>query len=225
MSINLKKKGSIFVITLVISLILMIIGMGISNLVTQDLYFVKKVEETAKSRFISEAGINDAVARLAENFDLTIFPISNTITGGSYTVVYTISGVRVMLKSTGTSDQGTASTTDDISTIVAVEIDGAAASALNYIMSAGNNVKIRSIKDSIDINGKLHGNNRAHIQTAVGTIDISETVTYSEDTVELDVGGGSLKINGVTYGNGTHQDMDAWQSPLVTFPEFDYGYF
>ena len=95
----MNQKGSIFIITISTSLILLIIGIGVYNVMIHDYYLVKRLRDNMQAKYIAEAGINDGLGRLANNYDLSIFPISGSITGGFYEVSVISSGARRMLSS------------------------------------------------------------------------------------------------------------------------------
>ena len=64
---------------------------------------------------------------------------------------------------------------DDISVTVKAEVVDNTPTSLNYIMSAGNDIKIRSgFLTLTDINGNVHGNNRVHLATGIlfGFMDV-----------------------------------------------------
>lgn len=226
----IHKKGTIFIITIAMALVMSVIAVSVANMVMQDTHMIKKLRHNMQAQYLAEAGINHALAELADSFDLTVLPVSGTISTGSYNVTYSTSGARVLITSVGTVPLDVSTTSDDITKTVSMEVKNRYPTALNYIMSAGNDVNIRAgFLTLTDINGSLHGNNKVHLATALllGFMDVSGTATYSTQEVELDTYFSWLRITGVNYGMGTHLTLTGagWQDVPVTFPSFDYAYY
>ncbi|MDD4202031.1 MAG: hypothetical protein PHQ52_01010 [Candidatus Omnitrophica bacterium] len=225
-----KRTGTIFIVTMGMALIMSVIVMSVSNMVLQDTNIVKKLRYTMQAQYLAEAGINHALAELADIFDLTAFPITGTLSTGNYSVSYITSGGRILLTSTGTIPLDISTTADDVTRSVSVEIQSTFPTSLNYIMSSGNDVNIRAgFLTLTDINGNLHGNNKVHLGTGLllGLMDVSGTATYSAQEVEIDTYISWIIINGTTYGIGTHltKTGGSWQRDPVTLPNFDYSYY
>jgi len=221
------KKGIIFINTLIISALMVVIAVAATNMILQDSYMIRRLKNSQKAQYLAEAGINAALAGLADDFNLGIFPVSGTIGADTYNVTYAESGGRVLLTSTGTVTMGSG-TSDDIVRRVSAEIKDLTPSSMYYIMSSGTDLRIRAgFVTLTDINGKVHGNNSVWLRTGLllGFMDISDTATYTTDTVYIDTYLGTITVDGVHFGIGTHTTRDGWNAIAVTLPEFDYNYY
>jgi hypothetical protein len=223
----MNNKGTIFIITMAMALVLSIIGVSSANMVFQDAHMIKRLKYNMQAQYLAEAGINHSLAEMAKIFDVSVFPVSGTLSTGSYNVTYTSSGGRILVSSTGTVPLDASTTADDVKKVVTAEIKSTYPTSLNYIMSAGNDLKIMAGSWTItNINGKMHANNKVELKAlGIGIMDIAEPVTYTAENVELHVSGGWLRINGTTHTSSSVNTGGAWQSEAVTFPNFDYAYY
>jgi len=224
------KKGTIFMIVMILTMLMVLIAVAGSNMLLQDMHTVQYLRYNTEAQHIAEAGINVAVATLADDFDLSVFPLNAGLGDGEYNVTVTQADGRILLTSVGTLTQGPGGA-KNISKTAAAEVEDLTPSAMNYIMSAGNNVRIRAGFASLtDINGSIHGNNNVQLRTGLllGFMDVSETATYTTDDdtqVYIRVGWLSwINVDGVQYSGG-HDAHHDWNHAAVNFPEFDYGYY
>jgi len=193
-----------------------------SNMLLQDVHMIRRLENSTKAQYAAEAGISDALATLVQNengFDAmdTMFPLTDTIGEGSYTVSVTESGERVLLTSVATVNSA--------SKTVAVEVKDAEDNALDYMLCGGTDVRFRAFFLGLaDINGNIHANNDITLRAqAVALIDIGPcpvgdcdgSVSAGDDISKKTGFLGVINIAGTeTEGAG-----------MVSFPEFDYAYY
>ena len=216
-----NKKGTVFMTVMIIAALMVLTGVGLSNLILQDTHMIKHLRKTTKALLIAESGISDALATILSlgsssisvpgNFPLTSFG------DGTFDVTVTTSGGRILLTSVGTYD--------NVSRTVALEVKDLTPTALYYMMAAGNDLEIRAFLLSlVDVNGDLHANDDVRLTArALALIDIDPCTDPSlncdgdvsaTDRVSLSTGRwAAINIAGtVTEG-----------ADLVTFPNFDYA--
>lgn len=234
MSMRVSKKrknvrGIILVNTLFFSLLMVLVSLAGSNMIMQDVRIVETLKFSTQARYLAEAGINAALAQLADNtFNLTIFPLSGAIGADTYLVTASQAGGRTLLSSVGTVTRG-AGAGDDVSRTVSAEVQNLLPTSMNFIMSATADLDIRAGFASLtDINGDIHGNNRVALRTGLflGFMRVTGTATYTTDNVYIDVFWFSfMQINGGLYGNNTHITQPGWSATALTFPVFDYAFY
>ena len=220
-----NKKGTIFIQVLLLSMLMIFIAVGVANMLLQDVHMIKRLKRSTQAQFLAEAGINRALATIANMGGMSTLAQGNFLNGnlgtGDYVVTVDETGGRWMLISVGTSE--------GVEKTVGMEIEDITPTALDYIMTAQNDLKIRAgFISFIDINGPIHGNNSVRLSTGLllGFMDISDTATYTQDNAYVDVyWWGQIVVGSDTFSSNTHITRPGWQQPLVTFPTFDYQYY
>lgn len=236
-----KLKGSVFIIVVGLSVIMLLGAMEIINLMMNDIYMVKHIIKSTKAQYLAEAGIAHALSTIddlgfsskdtADNFPLTNFG------GGTYDVNVVQNGGRILLVSTGASS-GTART-------VSAEIKDLSPQAIYYSMAAGNELKAVAGVASITLNGKVHANNKVNLKTTVAVLTVSSTATAYTDYVYATAYRGLIfswpvYINGISYPPtggifsytlytlGDAASESEFKGPLVEFPtptKLNYDYY
>ena len=218
-----NKKGTVFMTVMIIAALMVLTGVGLSNLILQDTYMIKHLRKTTKALLIAESGISDALATIISLGATSIsvpgnFPVTS-FGGGTFDVTVTTSGGRILLTSVGTYD--------NVSRTVALEVKDMTPTALYYMMAAGNDLRVRAFFLSlVDINGDVHANDDVRLTArALSLIDIDPCTDPSldcdgdvsaGDTVTLRTGWwATINIAGTTTEN----------ADLVTFPNFDYAFY
>ena len=216
-----NAKGAIFITAMVISMLMILVGVSASNMLLQDVHMVKYLKKSTTAQYIAEAGIGAAVTTLTVNGFVakgTHFPLSDaSFGGGSYNVTVTETVGRVLLTSVGTFD--------GISRTVAAEVKDNTATALYYMMSAGNDLRLRAFFLGLaDVNGDLHANNDVRLMAqALSLIDVDAcgagccdgSVSASNRIFKTIKFLAAINIAGSETEGAT----------AVEFPNFDYAYY
>ena len=217
----INKKGAIFITVMLISMLLIFIAVSASNMLLQDVHMIKHLKRSTAAQYIAEAGVNDGLATLINSGFAakdTDFPLVNgSFGGGSYnTTIAEVSG-RVLITSVGTYES--------VSRTVAVEVKDNTASALFYMMAAGNNLRLRAFFLGLaDINGDLHANNDVTLRAqALALIDI-DPCGAGCCTGKVSAGGDISQSTGflgyIQIAGSTEEDAGS-----VLFPQFNYSYY
>jgi len=222
-----NKRGVIFIMAIVMTILFLFVGLAGSKMIVQDTYMIKRLKYSMQAQYLAEAGMSDALARLCSSFSLSIFPVTGTLGEGSYSVSQSTSNGRVLLTSTGTVT-GSNGASDAVSCAVTAEVEDTTPTALNFIMSAGNDLKVRGgFLTASFLNGNIHGNNNVYLATglALGYVNVTGTATHFSGNTYVDTYFGWIDVDGYPrFGIGTHVTRPAWDGNAVTFPSFDYPY-
>lgn len=212
-----NSKGTVFMIVLVMSLLMVVIAVSASNMLLQDAHMVTHLKRATQAQYIAEGGISAALATLVQ-LGFTAkdtpgnFPETN-LGDGKYDVTVTQSGGRVLLSSVGTVN-GTSRT-------VAAEVKDDTPTSLYYMMSSGSDLTLRALLIGwADVNGDMHSNRNMRLQTLfLGWIDI--------DTCGSACCDGSISACNTiaTLGNVSYAGSKTEGAAAVTFPNFDYAYY
>lgn len=213
--LNKNTKGVMFV-TVMLTLMLMIsIAVSASNMLLQDTYMIKRLKRSTQAQYLAEAGINDALATLAElglaaKDNPENFP-QKSLGEGTYDVTVIESGERVLLQSEGE--------VNGVTRTVALEVKEGAPTSLYYAMSSGSDFRLTASQTGwSDINGDIHANRNMSLRTLqAGWIDV--------DTCGGECCDGSLSATGtVSLDDGvTYHGSLTEGAPAITFPDFDYA--
>jgi hypothetical protein len=215
----MNKKGAIFITVLIISMLMVFVAVTVSNMLLQDTHMIRHLKNSTDAQNLAEAGISRALAELSANGFAaigSIFPLSDSLGNGSFTVNIAQTGGRYLMSSTGTSG--------NVSRIAAMEIEDNTATALRYLLTAGNDMRVRSFFLGLsDFNGDLQANHDVRLRTqalSLITVDPCGSDIYCSgdvsagNQVSLSTGlGSSINI----AGNVTNDAVP------VTFPQFDYA--
>lgn len=208
--------------TLIISMLMIIIAVSVSNMLMQDSHMIRRLRYSMQAEYLAEAGISDALATLANlgfsakgspaNFPLTNLGI------GTYDVTVVESGGRVLLSSVGT--------VNNASRTVAVEVKDLTPTSLFYMMSSGSDFRLRAfLLGLVDINGNIHANNNMRLQANVLALLSVDPCGGACCTGQASASGS------VTLKEGFWASIDIADLPPidgaapVTFPNFNYDYY
>ena len=157
---NNSKKGSIFITVIVLCALMILIAVSASNMLLQDVHMLRYLEHSAQARYLAEAGISHALAYIdiqgMDNIDVSTFsltPPTGSGLNGTYTVTASndASGGRMLLTSEGTAE--------NVKRTVSAEIEDLSPSAMDYMMSAGTDMKLNADVALADYTGRVHANN------------------------------------------------------------------
>lgn len=225
---TVNKNGAVFLTVLIISMLMIFIAVSASNMLLQDAHMIRHLKRSTQAQYLAEAGISDALVTLIDNgFSAkdTLFPLSDAgdLGEGSYRVTSSTVDGRVILESTGTIS--------GVSRTMSLEVKDSAPTSLNYMMSSGANLRLRTyLWGQVDINGNIHANNNVELDAWwMGRIDIDGCGSACCDgsvsacgEVELDEGGSWWRGSITIHGNGGVPIENA--APVI-FPNFDYAYY
>ena len=216
-----NSKGAVFITVMVVAMLLTFIAVTSSNMLLQDVHMVQHLKKTTIAQNIAEAGINDALATLIQNGFAakdTNFPLSdNNFGGGSYVVTVSEVNSRVLLTSTGTFSGA--------SRVVSVEVEDNTATALNYMMATGTNLRLRAFFLGLaDVNGDLNANNNITLRAqALALVDIDPCGNGCCDG-SVSAGNSIFKSTGF-LGFIQIAGSETEGAAAVTFPQFNYTYY
>jgi len=220
---NKKTKGIVFVTVIVISMLMIFMAVGASNMLLQDAHMVKRLKRSVQAQYLAEAGISDALATLATiGFAAKDNPANfpqRILGNGTYDVTVIESGGRVLLSSVGTAE--------GVSRTVSAEVEDVTPTSLYYMLSSGSDLWLFAILDvTDDIDGDIHSNLDMTLWALWGgDIDIDAcTGGCCDGSVSA---GGTVDIweGGWWGGNVTIHGSTTDGAAAVTFPNFNYAYY
>jgi hypothetical protein len=197
--------------------LIFITSMSLSTMIARDIRLVDRAIKSEQARVMAEAGISHALGRLkSEGFASRSSFFENMVTG-SYSVVFLEEGGRHLVESTGTVAA--------VSVVSSAEIVDNTPTAMNYITSAGNDVRIRAFVAGVVLNGDLHANHNVELYSGplVAFLYVTGNVYAGNDVIEGatqyvdDTYDNHVYINGVNNDSATiYEDQ-----PNITFPILD----
>jgi len=209
-------RGTIFIIVMLISMLMILIGVSASNMLLQDAHMVKHLKRSTQAQYLAEAGINVALVVLAQDFSKkdTSGNFPKTYLGaGYYHVTVSEFGNRVLLSSEGEAE-GVTRTVD-----VEVKDLGAYPEALKRALATGGDMKVHSTVGHVTIYGDIHANGDMTLQgkDASNMVKVLEQSPYDGDATchGTYTEKGSVQVDGVGIGGQAELDM----------PNFDFAYF
>jgi len=210
------KKGIVFITVIAIAALMVIIGVGLSNMILQDTHMVRHLRRTTQAQLLAESGIHDALSTIVSHgfssvSDATNFPQTN-FGGGTFDVTAVQNAGRVLLRSVGICE--------GVSRTVSLEIKDNTPSALYYMMSAGTDLRIRTVGESADINGDVHANRNVRLFTLWGNIDID---SCGNDCCSGAVSAGNRVYTTEVFGSIAIAGDITQYAGMVSFPNFDYN--
>lgn len=195
-----KCEGSALFITMLAVVIISLLAGSLSSLSIQNasnFYFQEKAQ---KAFFLAEAGANEAVALLKEDFDYkdddSNFPLT-ALGEGSYDVTIIETGGFVVIRSVGT----VRGISRDVSITVA---DDSANDAFNFAFFSNGDM---TIQGNPDVTGDIHSNQTVNI---TGNPTVSGTASASE----------VVNITGTPILGATQDG-----APVIPFPAFDFNFY
>lgn len=208
-----KQEGVVFFTTLVLLAIAVLICSGMSIMVLRDTYTVKTIRQGAQAYFLAEAGIEEAVKEVTNNFDWVPSGYPETLGAGTYSVAITTypTGLgRKLITSTGT--------VEGVSKVINVQVLYTGPEAFNYPALGGGKLTIGggsviSDTDPISVHSNSPGN---------GAVEVGSVWPWSGGTVEGDA---SACGTVVVHPNGTVTGAVTDGAPVVELPPFDDNFF
>lgn len=217
---------------------------SLSTMIQQDVKLIEISKEREQARFLAEAGINHALAKIKAAGFFSRADFAGTLDAGSYNVSYSEIGGRHLITSTGILTGGKTE-------IVTVEVEDNTPTALNYFSGAGNNIEIYSLVANAVINGDIHANNKVELWSGpfVEGLSINGIVSthaafsgyptkphftkqgiwegslYNDsgtrDSDDIDLWDDHVAINGFSNDSAVFPDI-VENAERITFPTFDY---
>ncbi|MFH1394949.1 MAG: hypothetical protein ABIH09_02195 [Candidatus Omnitrophota bacterium] len=214
------KKGVVLATVLGFLALMIMTMLPLASMIQRDVRLVQRVREKEQARFMAEAGINHALAKMrTDGFDARA-NFTGTLDTGSYNVTFSEVGARHVINSVGT--------VSGISETVLAEISDNTPTALNYLTGAGNDIMINSLVSNAMVSGDIHANNNVYLKASPW---------FSFLTVNGDVSATGIVKEGQKYNSG---NMDKWDDNVaingaandtamvyenqdrITFPTFEY---
>jgi hypothetical protein len=209
---------------LVLPYVLIFIGMIavntilLSTIMQRDVSLIKGIREREQARYLAEAGMNDAFARIKSQGFASRSNFTGSLDTGSYSVTFSESGGRHLVTSVGT--------VSGVSETVTTEVQDNTPTALNYFSGAGNDIMIK-IHTNVTgtIVGDLHANNDVYISVQpharldiTGDVSATGIVQEGNQHYNSDNKDDDLYINGQANDSATiYEDANR-----ITFPVFDF---
>jgi hypothetical protein len=212
------QKGAVMVVTMALMALMVMSTVFLGVMLQQDVALITKVKSKSQARYMAEAGIYHALAKIKLSGFSSRADFDNTMTTGSYKVAFSESGGRHLIASVGT--------VGGVSETALVEVEDLTPSALYYVASAGNDVMINSFVANADIIGDVHSNSDTRLRSdfLISWLRITGDVSACNDVVlgnrhnQSDLFDWHVVINGVA-GEGATVEEGA---QTVFFPRFDY---
>ncbi|MDD4957587.1 MAG: hypothetical protein PHH49_08410 [Candidatus Omnitrophica bacterium] len=218
---RIRSSQSGMILALVMSFLgIMMIGVAaVTSMIQHDMRYVSTIKEIGQARYVAEAGIHHALAKLKTNGFSSRTDFSGTLSTGSYNVAYSTVGGRYMITSVGTAAGRTRT--------VKVEVRDKTPTALNYFSGAGNDItiKIHTWINVALITGDIHANHNVtldsqpHSEFVInGEVEACGTVTEGTRHDQSDNSDTNLYINSLNNDQATVYES----ANLITFPDLDF---
>jgi len=218
MAKSIRRKGVVFFTTLILLSIVVLLCAGITVLIFRDTFTVRKIRCNAEAYFLAEAGIEEGLRDINNNFDYTPSGYPKNLGVGAYSVTvgtYPGDTTRRLVTSTGTITSGIFGT---ITRRIRVQVHYAGPSAFNFSAIGGGKLTVAGgsvVSDTGPIS--VHSNSPANSKAlAVGDKD----------------GTGRIEGNVSACGHVDVYDEDSTvtgtitnYAPFVDLPPFDDNFF
>lgn len=196
----ISRKGSVLTAAIMMTLVGSLVAGSLATQVSQQSSYSYHGELSQKALFVAEAGANEAIALLKENYnykdDPSNFP-ETAFGNGTYDVTIQETGNIVAIISTGTID--------GVERTVSINVtEDTGAEGLDFAFFSNDNMTIQGNPDVI---GDIHSNEDITI-SGNPIIDGNASAT------------GNIVITGNPSVNGTFPGV-----PPVDFPSFDFNYY
>lgn len=216
----MSKKGSVFVMAIAGSLVMMLTVVAVSNMLLRDAHMMRHLRRSVQARYLAEAGIN---AELPALFDqataagLAAFgPTASTALGdGSYTTELVQTGARWLLSAEGT--------VNGVVQEAAVEVTELFPEVLRMALATGADIDIRSVQGDVVINGNIHANGNMRLSEQGQPTQINVMAVNAEITGTATCSGPSYQIMGnVNIADAANSGPNM---PPLAMLVFDWGFF
>jgi len=215
-----NRKGIVLAMVLGFLALMVMSVLPLASMIQQDARLIVHVREKEQARFMAEAGVNHALAKIRNDGFASRADFVGALDIGSYQVVFSQVGARHLIISTGT--------VGGVSETVSAEIADNTPTALNYFSGAGNDIQINALVADANIAGDIHANNNVYLKASpwfsllTVTGEVSATGIVKEGT-KYDQGANDMWDNKV-FINGANDDTAIVYEGAnrITFPSFDY---
>jgi hypothetical protein len=223
MKILKNIRGAVFITVILISALMVLIGVSMSNLILQDAHMIRHLKESTQAQYLAEAGVGRALVGLATatSFDAYAPPAGDvTLDPGTYTISVahpTVGEVeRWLITATGTAGSTTRTVT--------MEVKEIASEALQYALAAGTNIKLTANNGSITVKGDIHANNFLTLHGQNSPVDVEPYATLAGNATCSSTKSQAYKeIGTVTFTNPAAVSGGGY--PRLNMPSFDFGAF
>jgi hypothetical protein len=219
-NVRQKQSGTVLLIVLIFIGLIAVNTVFLSTILQRDISLIKRIKDIGQARYMAEAGIHEALARVKSNGFASRSNFSGTMDTGSYNVTYSEAGGRYLTTSVGT--------VSGLSKTVSAELYDNTPTALNYFSAAGNDVQINSLIASARIVGDIHANNDVYLKSGplIAWLRITGQVSASgivKEGTRYDQGSSDLWDNHVVINGDADDTATVFESAdRVTFPTFDF---
>jgi hypothetical protein len=222
MKIN-NEKGQVLAIVLVFVALMVMSTLYLGNMMRTDVDLVKRMKERDQALYLSEAGINHALAKMKKDGFTARNDFSDSLDTGAYNVSFSTIKGRHLITSLGAVGGNTAE--------VSVEIKDVMPDALHYVMSAGDDVQVYSSVADAEIDGDMRANDDVKLKnnTASAFVNVSSNEISVVDVVLLGTNYDStdskdihVVINGVAGEPARSLAIVDEEGTTMSFPNFNY---
>lgn len=211
------RKGIVFFTTLVLLTMIVFICSAIAIVILRDAYTTKRMKYNMQAYFLAEAGIEQALKEVYNNFDYVPSGLSTNLGNGSYLIAittYALDPSRKLISSTGT--------VKGVPRTIKVQVKYTGPEAFNYPAMGGGKLTISG--DSIISNSgpiSVHSNSPGNKAVEVGDANKTGTVIGNASAC------GTVSVhptNGTVTGAITDKNSVPPAS-YVELPPFDDNFF
>ncbi len=217
------QKGIVLVVVMSFAALIVLSTLSLSTIVKRDIELVGSVKYRAQARYLAEAGISHALARIKQEDFSSRSDLNSSLDIGSYSVSFSEAGGRYLVTSVGTAYGMTRTVT--------AEIENLAPTAMRYSCIAGNNIGINGSGKTVDIEGDIHANNNVYLKcswlsgsiTITGDVSATGIVKEGSKLHRRDGFWGGWQ-DWKVYINGLNDDKAevGEDDSKASFPSFDY---
>jgi hypothetical protein len=218
-----NNKGTVLLIVMGTVLLMGMTTLFLANIINQNGALIFHVKYGSQARYLAEAGIKHALARIKKESFTARAPISATMETGTYSVRFTENSGRYLVTSTGTAN--------GVTKVASAEIENLMPTAMSCITAAGNNIRINSFIAGAAIEGDIHANNNTYLKSGfiISTLSVSGDVSatgqvkegtrlHTRDGLFGGYADAHVKINEINDDAAVIYEGE----DRVTFPVFNY---
>jgi len=214
MNYSSKKKGIAFFTTLILIGITVLISAGVFTMVMRNIYSTKRNVYATQAYFLAEAGAEEAIAELHDDFDFTPTGYPKILGQGTYDINITTNGGDPdikLIRATGV--------VNNISKIIRVQVRDNAVEAFEYTVLGGDRLYIygnSTISNAGPI--RVHSNSP---EAAPKSLNVGESADSTGTVIGNATACGVVNVHAASTVTGTVINS----SPSVPLPEFDDEFF
>ena len=209
-----NAKGTIFIIALVTSMLMILVAVGASNMLLQDSYMIKRLRRSQQARYIAEAGLSEAVSFLlgTASTGWSAGGGGASFAEGAYAYVISQIAGRWLVESTGTV-QG-------VSKVASMELENLTQPALQFALATGGDVSIKAVSGSITVLGDIHANGDMLLKEQGSPTTLRVQVSAPATGRATSVGTYSASMGNVTVDDAINSGGGR---PAVPMPVVDFA--